>query len=538
MNGQENRGVIEVGQLAKIRRLHLREGMPIKEISRTLGLSRNTVKRWLRSADMKVPAYPKRSSPSKLDAYKEVLTGWLKLNAHRNKRERKSITTMTEALRSQGYGGSYSQVARFVRRFKAELGDPSRRAAFVPLKFPQGDAAQFDWSTEYVWIGGLRRRVSAAHMKLCCSRAFVISAYPSEAHEMLFDAHNRAFQAFGGVPSRVIYDNMKTAVDRVLVGKLRAVNARFEVLCGHYLFEPEFCTVAAGWEKGIVEKNVQDARRRIWVEVCERCWEHWGQLNDWLLERCRLYWQESLHPEWPELTIAEVLQDEARKLMATPKPFDGYIELLLRVSPTGLIHIHRNRYSVPIRLAHQMVSAHLYPHRIDVVADGERVAEHVRSFDRYLTVYDWRHYIEIVQIKPGSLRNGAPFATMPEPFKVLQRHLMQHAGGDRVMAGVLAAVSLHGLEAVLVAVELALESGRVSGEHVSNVLARLASPSTMIVDHAEAHGETMAKLDGPPRGAMITLVHEPRANTQRYELLMGHGGAHKVVQEQEPHHVQ
>ena len=157
-------------------RLHLRDGMPIKEIARTLGLPRNTVKRWLRSGDMKVPAYPKRTSPSKLDAYKEVLAGWLKLNAHRNKRERKSVTTMTEGLRVLGYGGSHSQVARFVRRWKAELGDPSRRAAFVPLKFPQGDAAQFDWSTEYVWIGGLRRRVSAAYMKLCCSRAFVTSA--------------------------------------------------------------------------------------------------------------------------------------------------------------------------------------------------------------------------------------------------------------------------------------------------------------------------------------------------------------------------
>ena len=102
MNEQDDRGVIEVGQSAKIRRLQLRDGMPIKKISRTLELSRNTVKRWLRAGDIKVPAYPKRSSPSKLDAYKEVLAGWLKLNAHRNKCERKSVTTMTEAVRGSG----------------------------------------------------------------------------------------------------------------------------------------------------------------------------------------------------------------------------------------------------------------------------------------------------------------------------------------------------------------------------------------------------------------------------------------------------
>ena len=118
-------------------------------------------------------------------------------------------------------------------------------------------------------------------------------------------------------------------------------------MCRHCLFEPECRTAAAGWDKGIVENNVQGARRRIWVEVCERRWEHWGQLNGWLLERCRSHWQESFHPEWPELTVAEVLQDEVPKLMATLNPFDGHIELLLRLSPTGLIHIHRNRYNVP-----------------------------------------------------------------------------------------------------------------------------------------------------------------------------------------------
>jgi transposase len=244
-----------VGHLSKIRRMHLRQGVPIKEVARRLGLSKNTVKKWLRAdterervgQPLAAPAYPARISPGKLDAFKDTLSSWLKANAHRNKRERKSATMVHRSLVAMGYTGSYSQVARFARNWKLTEGSADRRAAFVPLAFPPGDAAQFDWSTEYVWIGGLRRRVSAAHMKLCCSRAFVLSAYPSEAHETLFDAHNRAFAAFGGVPERVIYDNMKTAVDRVCVGKVRVVNARFQVMCGHYLFEPEFCTVASGW---------------------------------------------------------------------------------------------------------------------------------------------------------------------------------------------------------------------------------------------------------------------------------------------------
>ncbi|SOQ12992.1 integrase [Pseudomonas syringae pv. persicae] len=104
-------------------------------------------------------------------------------------------------------------------------------------------------------------------MKLCASRAFWLVAYPSQGHEMLFDAHTRSFGALGGVPRRGIYDNMKTAVDKVNKGKGRTVNARFSVMCAHYLFDPDFCNVASGWEKGIVEKNVQDSRRRIWLDA-------------------------------------------------------------------------------------------------------------------------------------------------------------------------------------------------------------------------------------------------------------------------------
>ena len=173
---------------------------------------------------------------------------------------------------------------------------------------------------------------------------------------MLFDAHARAFAALGGVPTRGIYDNMKTAVDKVGRGKARTVNARFEAMTSHYLFEPEFCNVASGWEKGIVEKNVQDRRRQIWREALETRWASMEALNHWLGEQCRRVWAETMHPEWSGLTIAELLQDEHAKLMPCPKPFDGYVEHPARVSSTGLIHFERNRYSVPCEYAHGIVS--------------------------------------------------------------------------------------------------------------------------------------------------------------------------------------
>ena len=120
----------------------------------------------------------------------------------------------------------------------------------MPLSFEYGEAFQFDWSEEGIVIGGVYYRAQVAHLKLCASRAFWLVAYPSQGHEMLFDAHTRAFAALGGVARRGIYDNMKTAVDKVSKGKGRVVNARFAAMCSHYLFEADFCNVASGLGEG------------------------------------------------------------------------------------------------------------------------------------------------------------------------------------------------------------------------------------------------------------------------------------------------
>jgi transposase len=210
-----------------------------------------------------------------------------------------------EQIKAEGYDGGYSQLTAFVRSWRGEQGKSLR--AFVPLTFALGEAFQFDWSEEGLLIGGLFRRIQVSHMKLCASRAFWLVAYPSQGHEMLFDAHTRSFGALGGVPRRGIYDNMKTAVDKVNKGKGRTVNARFSVMCAHYLFDPDFCNVASGWEKGIVEKNVQDSRRRIWLDAQNCMFHTFEELNVWLGQRCRSLWSELVHPQYNGLTVAEVL---------------------------------------------------------------------------------------------------------------------------------------------------------------------------------------------------------------------------------------
>ena len=321
---------------------------------------------------------------------------------------------------------------------------------------------------------------------------------------MLFDAHTRSFTALGGIPRRGIYDNMKTAVDKVKKGKGRVVNARFAVMCAHYLFDPDFCNVASGWEKGIVEKNVQDSRRRIWIDAQTRQWHSFDELNAWLGGRCRALWEELHHPEHKELTVAEVLDLERAEMMPMPAPFDGYVEKSVRVSSTCLVSIGRNRYSVPCEWAGQWASSRLYPARVAVVAADALVASHARLSDEGQVGYDWQHYIPLIERKPGALRNGAPFADIPAPLLKLKQGLMRHAGGDKVMAQVLAAVPVAGLDAVLVAVELVLESGVLSAEHILNVVARLRT--VPVPESAETS---------------LQLKEAPTANTERYDSLRG-----------------
>ncbi len=244
--------------IGKIRRLSRRGKKSEREIARTTGLSRNTVAKWLHGDIDGGPKYRRGEQLNKLTVFHAVLKQALKADAHRPKRERRTAKAQYVEIKRGGYAGGYSRVTDFIRTWRQREGQAALVNAFVPLSFALGEAFQFDWSEEGLMVGGIYYRLQVSHLKLCASRAFWLVAYPSQGHEMLFDAHTRSFAALGGIPRRGIYDAMKTAVDKVKKGKGRIVNARFAAMCAHYLFDPDFYNVASGWEKGVVEKNVQD----------------------------------------------------------------------------------------------------------------------------------------------------------------------------------------------------------------------------------------------------------------------------------------
>jgi len=492
-----------VDTIGRIRREHFVQGKTIREIARDLKLSRNTVRKVVRSGETAF-FYGREVQPRpKLGRWTEALDRLLAANAKAPARERLTLIRIFEELRALGYGGGYDAVRRYARRW-SKAHSSATASAFVPLTFAPGEAYQFDWSHEIVVMNGVTTTVKVAHVRLCHSRMMFVRAYPRETQEMVFDAHERAFAFFRGACTRGIYDNMKTAVETVFVGKDRQYNRRFLQMCSHHLVEPVACTPASGWEKGQVENQVGLVRERFFTPRLRV--KSYDELNAWLLDKCLAWAKAHAHPERPERTIWEIFEEERPKLIPYRGRFDGFHALPASVSKMCLVRFDNNRYSVSASAVGRPVDIHAYADRIVIRQDGRIVAEHRRSFGRGETVYDPWHYVPVLARKPGALRNGAPFKdwVLPAALDRVRRKLAGSNDGDRQMVKILAAVLSDGLPAVEAACHQALSEGVHSSDMILNILSRRRDP-------------------GPPTTIMtpdaLRLRHAPVADCARYDQL-------------------
>ncbi len=488
---------------AKIRRLSLVQGKSIKEICRELRISRKVVRKVLRS-DATEFRYERQHQPKpKIGPWQVQLDALLDGNDAKVKRERLTLIRIYEELRGLGYEGSYDAIRRYAKSRDKARG-AAMAEAYVPLFYPPGDAYQFDWSHEIVLINGVTVTVKVAHVRLCHSRMMFVRAYPRETQEMVFDAHDRAFAFFGGACTRGIYDNMKTAVETVFVGKERQYNRRFLQMCSHYLVQPVACTPASGWEKGQVENQVGLVRERFFAPRLKV--KSYDELNAWLMDKCIAYAKAHAHPERPDTTIWAAFEEERPHLVAYRGRFDGFHALPASVSKTCLVRFDNNKYSVSASAVGRPVEVYAYADRIVIRQDGRIVAEHARCYGRGETVYDPWHYVPVLARKPGALRNGAPFKdwVLPAALERVRRRLAGSDDGDRQMVAILASVLTDGLPAVEAACAEALTEGVHSADVIVNILAR--------------------RRDPPPIGpiatpASLVLRHAPIADCARYDNL-------------------
>jgi len=493
--------MLVVERVGRIRREHFIQGKPIKEIARDLGISRNTVRKVLRSGKTAF-AYERDVQPQpKLGRWKSDFDRMLTENAAKPPRERLTLIRLFEDLRGLGYAGGYDAVRRYARSWQRAHASQAA-AAFVPLSFAPGEAYQFDWSHEIVVLNGVTVTVKVAHLRLCHSRMMFVRAYPRETQEMVFDAHERGFAFFKGACTRGIYDNMKTAVETVFVGKDRQYNRRFLQMCAHHLVEPVACTPASGWEKGQVENQVGLVRERFFTPRLR--FKTYDELNAWLADKCVAYARVHPHPERADQTVWEVFEEERPKLVAYRGRFDGFHAVPASVSKTCLVRFDNNKYSVNASAVGRPVEIYAYADRLVIRQDGRVVAEHQRSFGRGEAIYDPWHYVPVLARKPGALRNGAPFKdwVLPTALGRVRRKLAGSNDGDRQMVAILATVLTDGLPAVEAACAQAIAEGVHSADVIINILSRRRDPgpaATILTPEA------------------LTLRHAPLADCARYD---------------------
>ena len=453
---------------------------------------------------MAEPIYHRDNQPTPmLGAFQTTLETWLATERLLPKAQRRTARRLFEGLQVEGYRGAYDSVQRFVQRWKTAKTGPSMTQAYVPLSFAPGEVCQFDWSHEHVELNGVMQTIKVAHFRLAFSRQMFVVAYPRETQEMVFDAHNRAFAFFGGVPLRMVYDNLKAVVETILTGKERLFNRRFMVLANHYVFEPVACTPASGWEKGQVENQVGNIREWLFTPLAR--FANFEALNAWLAKRCRELAGRK-HPITPELSIAACFAVEQLALRRITATFDGYIEHMVRVSSTCLVVLDRNRYSVPAAFAGRAVSVRSTTTDVRIVADGMVIAEHARRFGRDLLICDPWHYLPILERKPGALRNGLPFRewALPPAIQLVRDRILKQPKGDRAFVEFLLMAREFGLEPLQVACELVLDGHVVTASVVMNEMRRLVAP-------VQPKGVTVSN--------MLKLQTEPLADCGRYDRL-------------------
>jgi transposase len=496
-------GMLVVETIAKIRRAYFAQKKPIKAICREFRLSRKVVRKVIRSEATEFHYERGRQPLPRIDPWRKPLDELLLANEGKAGRERLTLIRVFEELRGLGYEGSYDAVRRYAKKWRSERGVTTAEA-YVPLSFAPGEAYQFDWSHEVVLIGGTTVTVKVVHVRLCHSRMLFVRAYPREKQEMVFDAHNRAFAFFKGTCTRGIYDNMKTAVETVFIGKDRQYNRRFLRMCGHYLVDPIACTPASGWEKGQVENQVGVVRERFFTPRLRV--SSYEELNAWLLDRCVAYAKAHKHPELTDRTVWQVFEAERPQLVPISSAFDGFSAIQASVSKTCLVRFDNNKYSVASRAVGRPVEIQAYADRVVIRQDGTIVGEHPRRFGRGETIYDPWHYVPVLARKPGALRNGAPFKDwlLPASPERVRRKLKGSDDGDRQMVKVLSAVLTDGLAAVEAACAEALADGVHSADVVLNILSRRREPATV---------PTILTPDA------LRLQHLPIADCARYDSL-------------------
>src|SRR5579863_9143909 len=385
---------------ARVRRAVLVEGMSRRAAAREFGLARKTVAKML--AYSVPPGYQRQKAVRrpKLGPWQGVIDAILEDDKHRPPKQRHTAKRIFERLRAEhSYSGGYTIVKDYVRAAKV-----ASREMFIPLRHGPGEA-QADFGEAQVVIAGVAQKAHFMVFDLPHSDDCFVQAFPAETTEAFLEAHVRAFEYFGGVPTRILYDNTTLAVARILGDGQRQKTRAFTELQSHYLFAEKFGRPGKGNDKGKVENLVGYARRNFMVPIPRA--SSWEELNAHLEADCGQRRERRLRGQTE--TIAERFQRDRAAMLPLPSaPFEPCEKVTARVSSLALVRYRTNDYSVPTVYGHRQVLVKGYVHRVEIVCGSEVIASHPRSYDRESAIYDPVHYLALLEHKSRALDKAAP----------------------------------------------------------------------------------------------------------------------------------
>jgi transposase len=410
--------MIQVEDREAIRRAYYTENKSVRRIARELGHSRKTVRKAIASAEpVRYVQNVPREAPV-LGPHKGRIDELLAENEDLPRKQRYTSHKIYEVIAGDGYRGAESTVRGYVAMRRKEK---KRWEVYIPLEFDPGTDGQVDWGEAVVEMAGERVTVQLFVMRLCYSRRIFVMAFPAQKQEAFFEGHVRAFHFFGGIPRRLSYDNLKTAVQQVLRGRNRKEQESFIVFRSHYLFESHFCTPGQAHEKGRVEDGVGFGRRNFLVPILQV--SSYAELNAHLEAACLEDDQRRVNRQ--ETTIGEAWKMEKPRLLPLPKrDFECCVTKPVVVNRYGQVQFETNRYSVPAERASRNMMLKAYPFRVDVLHLDEVIASHPRCYDRQQDILDPLHYLVLVEQRPGAFDHAKPLRRWRDSWPPVYERLL------------------------------------------------------------------------------------------------------------------
>jgi transposase len=464
-----------------IRKAYHIEGLSIREISRRYKHGRRLIHKALENAAPGPYQIIQPRNDGILGSYQERILALLEESKQLPRKQRYTGHKVYTILETEGYIGCEGSVHNFICRTKKKL---QGGKAYLPLEFDAGQDAQVDWGEAVVILGGVEVKVQFFVMRLNYSRVRFVKAYPFQKQEAFLEAHESGFHFNGGVPHRITYDNLKTAVFKILEGHNRQEQEIFKTFRSYYLFDSRYCTPAQGHEKGGVESDVGYAQRNFFSPLLRV--NSYEELNQLLLECCLN--DVDRHIRGQEEPAAELWKLDKSNLLPLPKQdYPACVTRPVKANPYSQTVFETNRYSVPHIYAGRQLVLRAYPFKIEILSLESIIATHPRCFGREQDVFDPMHYITLLEQRPGAFEHAIPVRQWrkkwPASYERLLRSLQENkpeGHGVREFISILKLHQSHPSGMIERAVDAAVSSGMMGLDGVMYQLQRLTMSAPQI----------------------------------------------------------